>query len=155
MTTRGLMALLLCFGMFTFAATAVYTAEKVEDTKLEDLNQQRENALQERVNVAVLCREATQAAYEAETVTLWQLIDAINGEKEAKLAVSKGSERIKVLRSHLEQMQQLELRMKMLVQVGTTGGSAVNYPLAHRERLSAEIELLEEQIKLSGQGQSK
>jgi hypothetical protein len=104
-------------------------------------------AREERVKAAVRYLEATGHAYDAQTVTIDQLIDALDGARDAQLAVATTAEQqIAVLEKHYAGLDDLERRTKLLFETGTRGGEAAQHALALREKLSAEISLLEARL---------
>jgi len=148
MATRASIVLAACVGLLLIATATVAAPEKPDFKPEEKLEEKLKEVLHERVRIAVRCREATQAAFEAETVTLANLLDAMNALKDAELAVAVGPpQRLKALQRHLDALRQTERKTQLLYKVGTRGGEAAKYAHAKRERLSAEAELLEERIK--------
>jgi len=149
MATRASIVLTACVGLLLIAtATTVAAPEKSDGKAEEKLEERLKEVLHERVRIAVRCRDATQAAFEAESVTLANLLDAMNALKDAELAVAVGpAQRLEVLQRHLDALRQTERKTQLLYNVGTKGGEAAKYAHAQRERLSAEAELLEEKIK--------
>jgi outer membrane protein TolC len=104
--------------------------------------------LYKRVETAQLCFDATQAAYQAETVTVDQLITAMNNLVDAKLAVARTpQEEIAALEEHVKNTQNLEQKIKQLYDVGSRGGEADVYALAKFTRETAQISLLKARLK--------
>jgi hypothetical protein len=157
MTARGFIVLAACPGLFLIATGTLAAPEKSRGKQKVTLEEKLKQVLNERVRIATRCREATRAAFDAETVSMLDLLDAMNALKDAELAVAggMGSEWRKALRRHLKSVQQLELKTKLLYQVGTKGGEAAQYAHAQRERLSAEAELLRAQIHEAGEVEMK
>lgn len=95
----------------------------------------------ERVQVAQKLYFATQAAYEAQTVTLPQLIDARRELQAAELELTDQVGAIKVLKKHMGLASQVEKKIEVLFKAGGVGGEAEKYLAARLDRVKVELEL--------------
>jgi outer membrane protein TolC len=119
-----------------------------QDQTTAALEEQLQELLHERVKTAQRAMDATQAAFEAQTVTLLGVVEAANKLVEAKLAIATtGAQRIEALEQHLQRAQQTEQKIEVLYKVGARGGEAKEHATAKRERQSAEIALIQAQLK--------
>ena len=113
-----------------------------------DVEKKLQEALAARAPIAQRSLQATQAAFEAQTVTFDQWVYASVALKDAKLGVATDdTARIAALDEALERASNMEKKIELLYNVGTKGGEAAQYALAQRVRLDAEIELYREQLK--------
>lgn len=83
------------------------------------------------------------ASYEAGTVTLDDLLDAINARTEAESkAATKGAERIVAIEGRVTSLRDIEQRTAALHEAQALGGEVQNHHAARRERLRAEIAVM-------------
>jgi hypothetical protein len=129
-------------------AAVASAAEPQEDESKAALEKQLQKLLHERVATAELAVVAMQAAYEAQTVALFDFLDGANKLVEARLAVAATREQeIDALEKHLKLMQTIEQNLKALYDLGSRGGEAKEYAAAQRERQSAQIALIKARLK--------
>jgi hypothetical protein len=97
-----------------------------------------------RVQTARQSRDATLAAFQADTVTLGDLLTATRNLLTAELAVAKTpGQRIAAHKRHVEDVRQCEQKIEALFDVGARGGEAEKYATARYHRETAEIALVE------------
>jgi hypothetical protein len=144
MTMRRV-ALLLALGGFTLtAATLLWAA----DDRAAALEKKLQLLLEERVATANRGVEANQAAYDSGTVTLDVLIKSRSDLAEARLAVAKGAdERRAAIRELYQGYLQMEDSIAKLYKTGSRGGEANSMAMITVARQTAEIQLLEEQLR--------
>ena len=148
MQARGLILVAVCLLTLTAGTSVVSGADLQKDQSNADLEKQLQQLLHERVTTAERAVVAVQAAFEAETVTLFPMLDAVNKLAEASLAVATTTaQEIEALEKNLERMQSIEQMTKVLYETGTRGGEAMEYAAAKRERQSAEIALIKARLK--------
>jgi hypothetical protein len=148
MSTRLLLSMVLCFVSLAGSTTCLAADDKQDDTRIRSLEEQLKALLEYRVQTALLCLQATQAAFEAETVTLGDLLDAMNKFEDAELSmVTKPEQQLDIMKRHVTRLQQVEKKIELLYRVGTKGGEVKEYSLVKRERESAEIAVLKARIK--------
>jgi len=112
------------------------------------LEKRLKELLDERVITAEQAKDALQAAFEAQTVTLFDLVNAANRLKEARLAVaSTPAQELDALEKHLDLLRSTEAMIKALYDAGTRGGEAKEYTTVRRERESAEIAYIKARLK--------
>ncbi|MEX0675740.1 MAG: hypothetical protein WD063_01615 [Pirellulales bacterium] len=147
MQVRGFILVVVC-ALSLAAASTLSGANGQEDQGKAALEKRLQELLKERVKTAERARDAMQASFEAETVTLINLVDATNKLVEARLAVATTpAQEIDALEKHLELMQNTERKIKVRYDIGTRGGEAKEYATAQRERQSAEIALTQARLK--------
>lgn len=137
----------MTFWMLVGVAVATAWARGSEDlpaeARLEDL-------LQERVVVALKAAAATKDAYEAGAADLFRLIDAVNKLADARLAVATTeAERIKALEARVAALAEIERKVEALHKEGSRGGETDAFHTVRRERLTAEIALVQEKLPAS------
>jgi hypothetical protein len=97
-----------------------------------------------RVQTARKSRDATLAAFQADTVTLGDLMTATHGLLTAELGVAKTpGQRVAAHKRHVEDLRQCEQKIEALFRVGARGGEAEKYATARFNRETAEIALVE------------
>jgi hypothetical protein len=122
----------------------------VADEKPHDLTMEKQlkQLLQERFEAAEVAFQATTAAYEAETVTLAELSNSRMKLYEAELALAKSpKEELATLNRLVERAKQTEKKVRFLFEAGEGGGQRKDYESAKRDRLTAEIMLLQARIR--------
>jgi hypothetical protein len=103
--------------------------------------------LLDRVATAKRAVASTNAAFEAETVTLGDLIAATQNVWKAELAVaSTPEERIAAHVRHVQFVGRKHAKIEALYKVGARGGEAEKYNTSKHELESAQIALVEECI---------
>ncbi len=147
MTRRQVVAIsLLSFVVLTL--TTVLIGKDQAGSGKDDGDNKLKAAMTERVQVAKRCLNATEQAYQAQTTTLDQLLDAQRGLKDARLDVATSqADRIKALEQWVKSAQEREQVIKLLNERGMKGGEAMHHAQALRAKLDAEIELYREQAK--------
>lgn len=146
-------ALLIATGGFTLAAASLLWAA---DQAAGELEQKLHTLLHERVATAELGVEATQAAYNSGTVTLDQLIQSRKDLAEARYAIAKtAAEREAALQEIVHGYRQVEEKIMALHKLGARGGEHHQLAMATLARQTAEIRLLEEQIKSTQEKSTK
>ena len=122
-------------------------AEAKAPERPADLVEQLQRLRHQRVATAERAVDALQAAFEAETVTIFPLFEAIDKLLEARLDVATTpAEEIDALEKRLQSVRLIEQKIKVLYEIGTRGGEIKEYSTAKRERETAEIELLKARI---------
>jgi hypothetical protein len=148
MSTRWSLSIALCLVILAVSTTLLIADDKQNDMSIRLLEEQLKALLEERVQTAFLCLSATQAAFEAETVSLGDLLDAMEKLENAELSmVTKPEQEIATMKRHVTRLQQVEKKIELLYRVGTKGGEAKEYSRVKRERESAEIAVLKARIK--------
>lgn len=148
MLARTFLLLLACVLTFPMGATVALCAAPQEDESKAELEKQLQRLLHERVATAERGKDAVQAAFEAETVTLDVLVEATNKLLDARLAIAATpAEEIDALEKRLESMQEIEQKIKVLYQFGIRGGEAKEYATMQRERQTAQIALIRARLK--------
>ena len=117
MTRKSVVAISV-FSVALLVMVATLSGDDKPSAPKSDLEKKLQAALADRVEVAKRHVAATQAAHEAQTITLDQLIDAVRRLKDAELAVATGPvDRIKSLEDCLKRTQQTELKTKLLYEI--------------------------------------
>ena len=153
--TIGAVGVALCCNSFAArgAELAPDKAQQADEPELSDVQRVELEAklmevLHERLKVATRCVAAVQASFDAQTVTLGDLIEAKLALNEAQLAVATTrKQRLDIMQRNVALLRQMEKKTELLYRVGTRGGEAARYARAKRTRLTAEIELMREQLK--------
>src|ERR1700732_657207 len=134
--------LIVAAGALTFVA-----ADAEKNTDAAAIKKQLNELLNKRVETAIRSFDSMQAAYEAETAVLSDLIMTMNNLVEAKLAVARTpQEEIAALEEHVTRAKQIERKIELLYQGGSRGGEANQYSLIMFTRESAEIALLKARL---------
>ena len=148
MSTRRLLSMVLCFVSLVSSTNILTADDKQDDTSIHLLEEQLKALLEERLQSAHLCLQATQAAFDAETVTLGELLGAMNKFMDAELSmVTKPEHQFDIMDRHAIRLKGLETKVELLYRVGTKGVEAKEYSRVKRERESAEIAVLKARIK--------
>jgi hypothetical protein len=147
MRTRQLLIVAACLVSLGGAVVVLYGATKDKEPTKGELEQQLQGLLDDRVKTADRCVQATQAAYEAETVTLDRLLAAFENLKEARLAVA-GSQAaiIDALEQHVDRLQNTHKKIELLYEVGAKGGEVTQMTEVKFAYETAQIELLRARI---------
>jgi len=144
MTTRRTVLLAVLGGSLLTVGTLLWAADQAAG----ELEQKLHTLLYERVATAELGVTATQAAYDSGNVTLDQLIQSRKDLAEARYAVAKtAAEREAALQEIVHGYRQVEEKITALHKLGARGGEHHQLAMATLARQTAEIRLLEEQIK--------
>lgn len=147
MRTRRL--LLAAAGLIPLAGAAAVLlgAAKDQEPGRAQLQLQLQSLLEERVKTAQLCVESTQAAYEAETVTLDELLAAFENRKEAKSAVAASQAAIvEALQEHVDGTGNTLKKIFQLYKAGAHGGEVNKWTQSKYAHQTAQIELLRAQL---------
>ncbi len=148
MKTRSLaaVALLACVA----SASWVWAADKASDREIVILEELLREAKKDRVPAAERAAEAQQAAYESGTVTLDQAPRRLSGSEDRALAAATtDAERLEAFQKCVESLRQTEQKIEALYRTGSRGGEANAYAVIMCERQTAEIELLEEKLRIA------
>jgi hypothetical protein len=148
MKLRRVFAVSVCLVSLASVTTLLSGAKNDDEANAGPLQLQLQELLKERALTAQRAREATQAAFDAETTTLDVLTLALNQANKAELALARTpAEEVAALTKHLALMRDLETRIEALFNQGTRGGEASQFYHAKRERQSAEIALIKARLK--------
>jgi Xaa-Pro aminopeptidase len=144
MTTRRV-ALLLALGGVTLTAASLLWAADESTAKLETRLQ---GLIQQRVATAQRVMEANQATYELGRITLDLVIWSHRELAEARLAAAKtAAEREAALQNLFVDLQRLEVVIEARHKLGLQGADASQLMMISLVRQTAEIQLLEEQLR--------
>jgi hypothetical protein len=147
MRTGRFLIVAACLVSLTGAAALLYGAAKDADPSRAQLQQQLQELLKERAKTAQLSVESTQAAYEAETVTLDQLLAALENRKEAKLAIAASQAAIiETLQENVDGLENIAKKIKQLYDIGAKGGEVNQWAQVKFAHETAQIELLRAQL---------
>lgn len=144
MSARLILAAALCL------VTATGATAQPPDKQADASPQRKLKALLvARAATAQAAFKEMKVAWDASTVTTFNVLAASNKLVEAELAAATSpDEEIQALRGSLKRLRHLEKQVKYLVDWGIEHGlSRKDVLSAKRERESAEIQLLEAQIK--------
>lgn len=148
MKSRGFILVAACALLLAAGATVLSAANVLEDQKTAALEKRLNKLLDERVITAERAKDALVAAFEAQTTTLFDFMDAANKLREARLAAAKTpAQELDALEKHLDLMRNVEQKIKVLYDIGTRGGEIKEYSTAQRERQSAEIAYIQALLK--------
>jgi hypothetical protein len=137
----------LCLLLVICGAAMLSRAGEDADTNQGPVEKRLAELLKERVTTAERAADATQAAFEAATVTLDVLIDAVNKLGQARFdAATSNAGRLEALEKQVDQLRKIEERILALYRIGARGGEAKDHAMAKRELQSAEIALLKLQL---------
>jgi hypothetical protein len=138
-------------GFILAAASLLWADDKSAADKRADellLEMKLQTLLKERVATAELGVQANQHAYDSGTVTLDQLIQSRKDLAEARYAVATtAAEREAALQEIVDGSRQVEAKIKALYKTASRGGEANQLAMATIARQTAEIRLLEEQLR--------
>jgi hypothetical protein len=148
MNLRSFVLGALCVSLVVCGVSVLSGADEDVGQSKAALENRLQELLKERVTTAERAVEATQAAFEAATVTLDVLIDCVNKLAEAELAVAAThAEKLAALEKRVASLLRIEEKIQALFNIGGRGGEAKDYAMAQRERQSAEIALIEARLK--------
>lgn len=148
MQARGFIPATACLLVLVAGIPAAWAGDLQENQDKAELEKQLQQLVHERVETAQLAKDAIQAAFDAGTIVVFDLLDAVNELAEARLAVAKTpAERIDALEKHVKQMKAIEEKVLALYRAGARGGEVKEYFSAKRERQSAEIALLKARLE--------
>lgn len=138
-------ALLLTLATFTLSAASLLWAAGDDTGELE---KKLQTLLQDRVATAEFGVKTNQAAYDVGAVTLDQLIQSRKDLAEARYAVAKTApEREAALAVIVQGCRQVEEKVAALYKTASRGGEHNQLAMATLARQTAEIRLLEEQLR--------
>jgi hypothetical protein len=133
--------------LVTACASLVMSADKPKEGT--DLASEITKLETERVKTATKAWESTQAAYEADTIGITQLLAAAQGLFDAELAVcSTSKEKIAAHQKNVDRLLNTEKKIAALHNAGVKGGESERYHAAKLARETAKIELLKARLKL-------
>jgi hypothetical protein len=120
------------------SAAFLYAAESVKESRTENsLNE----LLQQRLETAKQYATAAAAAYETDTISLPEVINAYKSARDAELALaSTPAQRAAAFKYYLDRMGFFEKKIGALYALGLKGGEQQKYLKAKLERQTAEIE---------------
>ena len=143
----GVIASAWVLSLTLLSPSAVLAAEQDEREKLaKDIKE-----LQiEEVKALEICFQATQASYEAETVTLDVLLMTSRALLKGELRTADNdAQRLEAFQRALKRTQNIERKVYSLFETSSKGGEAKEYYLAKSARLRAEVELKKQQLKIA------
>jgi hypothetical protein len=150
MRARNMLLVTLSLILLGSARTLAMAADEEKNADSAAMKRQLHELLSKRVQTAMTSLDSMQAAYEAETATLDQLVMTMNNLVEAKLAIARTpQEEIAALEEHLTRAKQMEHKIELLYQAGSRGGEANQYSFIKFTRESAEISLLKARLKVA------
>lgn len=134
----GVLSVAVCV---TLAIAADQRKDQAELTKkLDDLTAQR-------VKTATSAYQCTQAAFDADTVGITDLMLATKALSEAELATcTERKDKIAVLQKYCERCRETERRVEALYKASSKGGEAEKFHTVKLARETADIELLKAQL---------
>ena len=148
MKMRTLLVAAACLASVAGATLLYGGVQDQADARKAVLEQQLKEVLKTCAESAQRAFDAMAGAFDADMVTLDTFADAMRKLSEAEMALAvKPEEEIAVLQRNVERTKQTETKIKKLHDIGTRGGDAKEYFSAKRDRESAEIMLLNAQIK--------
>jgi hypothetical protein len=131
----------LIVGSFSIAICIACYAQ--QDGKADDNQAMLTQLKQDRAKTAKACFEATQAAYDAGTITLDLVLTTAEKLRDAELAVAKDDkQRLKSLRAHLERIKPIRDKIQALQRMGARGGEAEKALFSELAYQDAEIAVL-------------
>jgi|GEM_PF-2185366 len=146
MTTRRTALLIATGGFALAAASLLWAADQRADELL--LEMKLRTLIQQRIATAERGVAANQAAYDSGTVTLDQIVESRRVLAEARLAAAKtAAERETALEEIVHGYRQMEEKITSLYKTASRGGEAHLLAMIQYARQTAEIGLLEVQIK--------
>jgi hypothetical protein len=148
MTTRRV-ALLLALGGVTLTAASLLWAADESTAKPE---KRLQGLIQERITTAERGVEVNQVAYESGRITLDMVIWSHRELAEARLAAAKtAAEREAALQNLFVDFQRMERAIEARHKLGLQGGEACELAMISLVRQTAEIRLLEEQLRTAAE----
>jgi hypothetical protein len=128
-------------------ALATSLAAKPDAKERANLEARLEKLRADRVESARKACEAYRAAFEAETVSLLDVLVAFDAQLDAELDAAKTpDEAIAARKQYVLRVRQAEEKIKALYDVGARGGEAEKYAKVKSCREAAEIALIKAQL---------
>jgi len=148
MTNRQWLACGVC-GLTIICATALNDAPAAADSRAE-LEAELKDLLKQRLESAEFAWSESRASYDLGTITLEPVIEAAQKLAAAQLALLvKPAEELEILGKLVERLKELEEQVKKTLEGPQRGGELRNYHTVRRERLSAEVSLLNAKLNAS------
>ncbi len=154
-TNKWLISAVLLMSIGGTVGLVAIAGDNADETVVQ-LHERLQKMLDDRVMTAQDFFAASQAAYEAGTLVLGDMLHSADDLRDAELAAATlPVEKTTILDKHLERMNEFERKIEALWKEGAKGGSTQEHAQMQFERKSAQIAVLKARIEQAKSAEPK